>query len=165
MTRISLTLVLALAAASAMAQNAAPPAKGSLELKTVVEKVVETVNADGEVVTAFVPVDLAVPGDQVVYTVTFRNVGERGADDILITNPIPAALRYVGGTAFGPGTEIVYSADGGQNYGKPEEVLVPDAEGELHAAAAEDYTHIRWMLTSTLDAGAQGLARFRAVVR
>jgi uncharacterized repeat protein (TIGR01451 family) len=165
MVRIAVILVLALGAASVVAQGVAPPANGSLELKTVVEKVVESIDENGKVVTALVPVDLAVPGDQVVYTMTFKNVGERGADDILITNPIPAALRYVDGTAFGPGTAIVYSADGGHNYGRPDEVLVPDSDGELHAATAEDYTHIRWMLTSTLDAGAQGFARFRAVVR
>jgi len=138
---------------------------GALELKTVVEKVEQLTEQDGTVKTRLVPVATALPGDEVVYTVMFKNVGRERAENIQITNPIPAEMRYLDGSAFGPGTEIHYSADGGISYGRPEQVLVPDSEGEQRLAAAQDYTHIRWHVTTPLDAGAQGFARFRAVVR
>ncbi len=159
-----LGVALALAAGPGVAQDN-QPGRGALELKTIVQKVVTTTDASGEVKTELVPVDVAVPGDEVVYTVTFVNVGEHSADHILITNPIPREMRYVGGSAFGPGTKIVYSADGGVSYGEPEALRVVATDGSAHIASADEYTHIRWQLTSPLDVGAKGFARFRAVVR
>jgi len=43
--------------------------------------------------------------------------------------------------------------------------VVTAGDGSQRAAEAGDYTHIRWVLKSPLDAGAKGFARFRAVVR
>jgi uncharacterized repeat protein (TIGR01451 family) len=153
------------AAQLAFAQDSAPQSQGSLELRTVVEKVTEVVDEAGNVKTEIVPVETALPGDEVVYTVTFKNVGDQTADHILITNPIPPEMSYVEDSATGPGTDIRYSADGGQTYAKPEEIQVPDDAGGERTAAADEYTHIRWALNNPLDAGSQGFARFRAVVR
>ena len=137
---------------------------GSLELMTTVEKVVETTTPDGETRTELASVETAVPGDEVVYTVTFTNIGEDSADNIRITNPIPEEMRYVPGSAFGPGTDILYSIDG-QRYAFPEELIVSTADGSERQATPEDYTHIRWILNAPLDVGARGFARFRAVLR
>jgi uncharacterized repeat protein (TIGR01451 family) len=138
---------------------------GSLELMTTVEKVAEIPAEDGTSKTELLPVETAVPGEEVVYTVTFTNVGEETAENIRITNPIPEEMRYVPGTAFGPGTDVVYSADGGESYAPPGELLVASADGSQRQATPADYTHIRWVLNVPLDAGARGFARFRAVLR
>ena len=138
---------------------------GSLELMTTVAKILETSEPDGGTRTQLLPLETAVPGDEVVYTVTFTNVGDASADNIRITNPIPHEMLYVAGSAFGPGTDVLYSADGGENYGLPGELVVANSDGSQREAAADDYTHIRWTLNTPLDAGARGLARFRAVLR
>jgi len=159
----ALALLAFASAATAQQKDAAP--RGNLELTTVVEKIVEVKQQDGATKTELVPVDVALPGDEVVYTVTFKNVSKQAADDIRITNPIPSAMRYLEDSAFGPGSEVLYSVDGGRTYGKPSELIVAADDGTKHVAAAADYTHIRWILKSPLDAGAKGFARFRAVVR
>lgn len=141
------------------------PESGALTLRTVVQKVVEVTEPTGESRTELVPVETAVPGDEVVYTVTFTNIGSEPADNVLITNPIPAEIRYEAGTAFGPGSAIEYSADGGHSYADPQSVLVSDENGDQRLASADEYTHIRWQLMSSLEPGAQGFARFRGVVR
>lgn len=141
------------------------PGAGALSLRTVVEKVVETKDADGATKTELVPAASAVPGDQVVYTVTFKNVSAQAADNIRITNPIPAEMQYVADTASGPGSDVLYSVDGGKTYGRAGELFVTDADGTRRQAGPADYTHIRWVLKSPLAAGAQGFARFRATVR
>ena len=83
------------------------------------QKLQEHLDENGDRTTDLVAVDTAVPGDEVVYTVTFTNVGVEAAENILITNPIPAQMRYVSGTAFGPGSDVEYSADGGTTWGRP----------------------------------------------
>jgi uncharacterized repeat protein (TIGR01451 family) len=152
------------AVASAQAQQG-DPAQGNLELSTVVEKVVEVKQGDGATKTDLVPVDVALPGDEVVYTVSFSNVSKQAADNIRITNPIPSEMRYLANTAFGPGSDVLYSVDGGLTYGAPKELTVKADDGSKRVADAADYTHIRWVLKAPLDAGAKGFARFRAVVR
>lgn len=141
------------------------PARGALEVKTVVQKVIEQVDEAGELTTELVGVDTAVPGDEIIYTVTFTNIGEEPADNILITNPIPPQMRYVSGTAFGPGSEIEYSADGGTTWAQAAALRVSTATGDERMAEPGDYTHIRWALNTPLDVGERSFARFRAVVR
>ncbi len=162
----SLAAALALGALTcASAQQESDPTRGNLELATVVEKVVEVKQQDGASKTELVPVDVALPGDEVVYTVSFKNVSKQAADNIRITNPIPSEMRYLPNSAFGPGSEVLYSVDGGLTYGSPKELTVAADSGGRRTADASDYTHIRWVLKAPLDAGAKGFARFRAVVR
>jgi uncharacterized repeat protein (TIGR01451 family) len=149
----------------ALAQPKAAQTHGNLELTTIVEKIVVTQQKDGAAKTELVPIDVAQPGDEVVYTVTFKNVSGQPADDVRITNPIPPELRYVASSAFGPGSEVLYSVDGGRTYGKSGELTVAAADGSRRSASPDDYTHIRWVLKAPLDAGAKGFARFRAVAR
>ena len=150
--------------AVAQVGNQAPPG-GGLELQIVVETVVEITGADGQPSTELVPVAVSLRGDEVVCTVTFTNVDAQMVENIRITNPIPPEMRYLAGTAFGPGSEVLYSVDGGRTYGLPSELFLTAGDGSRRAAEAGDYTHIRWVLKSPLDAGAKGFARFRAVVR
>ncbi|HLF11997.1 MAG TPA: hypothetical protein VJA26_12355 [Gammaproteobacteria bacterium] len=166
MTKVTLLLGCMAMVATAVAQvgNQALPGSG-LELQIVVETVVEVTGADGQPSTELVPVAAPLPGDEIVYTVTFTNVNAQMAENIRITNPIPAQVRYLADTAFGPGSEVLYSVDGGRTYGLPPELFVTAGDGSQRAAEAGDYTHIRWVLKSPLDAGAKGFARFRAVVR
>jgi uncharacterized repeat protein (TIGR01451 family) len=132
-----------------------------LNVRTVVQKEEVTVSDSGETERNLVPADTVVPGDDVVYTITFTNVSEESADNIVITNPISESLTYVQGSAFGPGTVIEFSVDDGQSFGAPEELLV-GTNGEQRPADAEDFTHVRWTMQNELQAGAQGMARFKA---
>jgi uncharacterized repeat protein (TIGR01451 family) len=160
----ALSLV-ALAAARTDAQSGGDSAHDGIELATVIEKVVEAKQSDGATKVELLPVAVAAPGDEVVYTVTFTNVSKQAADNVRITNPIPSELRYLPNSAFGPGSEVLYSVDGGLTYGAPKELTVTADDASRRPADASDYTHIRWVLKAPLDAGAKGFARFRAVVR
>jgi uncharacterized repeat protein (TIGR01451 family) len=152
------------AAAQAHAQSF-DAANGVLELATLVEKVVAAPQADGTTKPGLEPAEYTAPGDEIVFTVTFTNVSVRAADHVRITNPIPGEMRYLPSSASGPGSEVLYSADGGLTFGTPKELTVTADDGSRRAADASDYTHIRWILRAPLDAGAKGFVRFRAVVR
>lgn len=152
-----LTLIVAIfLAAAAGAQE-----QGHLNVRTVVQKEEVVVNDAGETERHLVPADTVVPGDDVVYTITFTNISDESAENVVITNPIADSLTYIAGSAFGPGTVIEFSVDGGQTFGSADELVV-GVDGGQRPAGADDFTHVRWTLETDLEAGAQGMARFRA---
>lgn len=137
---------------------------GNLNVKTTVQKQVVTVNDAGESETQLVAANTVVPGETVVYTITFQNIGDESATNVVITNPIAETLTYVDGSAFGPGTEIRFSTDDGQSFAAANELSVEDG-GELRPAGPADFTHVQWVMQNELAVGAQGIARFTAVLK
>jgi uncharacterized repeat protein (TIGR01451 family) len=163
---LALALALCVVASIASAQPTSARSRTSLELTTRVEKIVAVAAVDASAPrTQLVPAGAASPGDELVLTVTFQNVTAQALDGVRITQPIPPNLRYVDGSAIGPGSEVLYSVDGGASYGQPNELKVVAADGARRAATPDDYTHVRWLLKAPLEAGARGFARFRAIVR
>ena len=103
--------------------------------------------------------------DELIVSVRFANASDRILDAIRITSPIPPDLSYVSDSASGPGADVLYSVDGGRSFGRPEELTMQAPDGSVRGAEPADYTHVRWVLRTSLDAGASGVARFRAVPR
>lgn len=138
-------------------------AQSHLEVQTTVQKQEVFVNAQGEEETRLVPADTVLPGETVFYTITFTNVSNEVADRVVITNPIDESLVYLDGSAFGAGMDIVFSVDGGESFAAASELTVTE-DGEVRAAEPRDFTHVRWVMRNDLAAGAQGTARFAAVL-
>lgn len=142
---------------------AAAQSQAHLDVQTSVQKQEVIVNDAGESETRLVPAELVVPGESVFYTITFTNVSEEPADNVVITNPIAEDLMYVDGSAFGPGMDILFSVDGGVTFAPADELTVTE-DGETRDATAGDFTHVRWVMRQDLAVGAQGTARFAAVL-
>ncbi len=138
-------------------------AEAHLDVQTVVQKEEVFINDAGESDKRLIPADTVVPGETVYYTITFTNVSDETADNVVITNPIAADLVYVDGSGFGPGTEMQFSVDGGQSFATADSLSVTE-DGVARAAEARDFTHVRWVMKNDLDAGAQATARFAAVL-
>jgi uncharacterized repeat protein (TIGR01451 family) len=165
LARSASTFALCVIASVGSAQPSSDRTRSSLELATRVEKIVAADGTSAAPRTQLKPVEVATPGDELVLTVTFQNVTSETLDGVRITQPIPPNMRYVDGSAIGPGSEVLYSVDGGVSYGQPNELKVVAADGTRRAATADDYTHVRWLLKAPLEPGARGFARFRAIVR
>ena len=103
-------LALLLASFVAIAQETA----GTIQIQTTADVEIIETDANGETVTRLEPASKVVPGDIVIYTVSFSNTGSEPAENVVITNPVPRHMEYVDGTAFGPGADISFSIDGGQ---------------------------------------------------
>jgi len=158
MKAFAVCMLFGILGATAQAQE-----QGHLNVQTVVQKEQVTINDDGERETSLVPADSVVPGENVVYTITFRNISNEAAENVVITNPIAESLTFVDGSAFGPGSEIQFSVDGGSTFAAREDLTVTE-DGVVRPARPEDFTHIRWVMREELAAGAQGVARFAAVL-
>jgi uncharacterized repeat protein (TIGR01451 family) len=147
-----------------IAQEAARAPRG-LVVSSTLEPIVAPLAADA---ADSVPIaaDNAAPheGEHLV-TVRFTNLGSDVVDTIRITSPVPADLQYVAHSASGPGSEVLFSVDDGRTFGRPDELTSVAPDGGVRSAAAAEYTHVRWVLRAPLDAGATGIARFRAAPR
>ncbi len=148
----------------AVALASAARAQSPLTVTTTAE-VLRQVTIDGKPGSRLVPADHVVAGDPVVYTLAVRNVGAAPIATVIVTSPIPRRMRYLGGTAVGPGAQLSFSVDGGRTYDAPARLTVPGADGKPRAADPADYTNIRWVLADTLQAGSMAFVRFRAVLR
>jgi uncharacterized repeat protein (TIGR01451 family) len=136
----------------------------SIELKSVAEVEVVTTNAQGskEVNRIDASKSKVVPGDIVIFTTTYTNVGKKPAEQVVITNPVPEHMNYVDLSAEGKGTKIDFSVDKGKNYGDPDKLTLTDAQGMKRKAGPADYTDIRWTLIKPLPTGGTGSVSFRA---
>lgn len=143
LTTISAALLFMVSAASVQAD-------ADIRLKAVAEIEVAVLNDKGETELKRMPATKVIPGTEVIYTITVSNVGDQPADGVIVTDPIPANTTYVDRSAFGAGSKITYSVDGGKTYDLADKLQVKDAEDNLRAATASDYTHIRWVLNFTL---------------
>jgi uncharacterized repeat protein (TIGR01451 family) len=136
--------------------------KSNLELRMDVEKEVVVINKDGDKEIHREPAKEVIPGDKVIYTISYKNVGEEEADKIVIDNPIPENMEYVAGTAHGDGTEIFFSIDDGNTFDKPENLKVLDDDGNERVSTADEYTNIRWSLNDSAAPGATGQVYYHA---
>lgn len=95
------------------------------------------------------------PGDVLRYTIDGANSGEAEAENLVLTQAIPAQMTYVLASATpADGAELIYSIDGGETFVAEPMVAVTLADGtiEQQPAPAEAYTHVRWNFGNTLVA-------------
>jgi uncharacterized repeat protein (TIGR01451 family) len=142
--------------------GAAGAQQGAIELKTRVEKRVLVPLPDGRVEEKRMPADRVVPGDVVAYTIEAKNITQRPAERVVITDPIPEHTRYVDGSAQAKNAELQFSVDGGKRFDRPEKLVVTEPHGTRRAARASDYTHIRWVFAEPLAPAESRSAHFQA---
>lgn len=138
--------------------------KNCVELKTSADVEQEYVNDQGQKATRLVPAGKVVPGNEVVWTITAKNVCNKPADRIVIANPVPEHMTYVANSAVGPGTELAYSLDG-QEFRPAGALSVREADGSSRAARADEYRSIRWTYAAAFAPGATAFVRYRASVK
>ncbi|HWK75332.1 MAG TPA: hypothetical protein VNQ81_13730 [Povalibacter sp.] len=157
----------------------APAARAAESIETtLVAEVREETNVAGHRIARLVPAKVLHEGQVVFYTVRILNQGSEPAREVVVVQRVPENTHYVPNSAGGPGTEITFSADGGQTFAREGQLIVMEQSLPLsepsdgaarqpltRPATAEDYTHIRWRLRNSLAPGAVALARFRAVFK
>ena len=94
------------------------------------------------------------PGDVLRYVVASSNEGEMAAKNLVITQPIPAAMTYVISSEKGnTAATATYSIDKGETFVVEPmvEVTLPDGTVEMQPAPAEAYTHVKWTFSEDLS--------------
>lgn len=136
----------------------------AMELQMFVEEEIEIADEKGNRETKLIAAESIVPGDVVVYTTRYLNKGGEQADDVVITNPIPAEVSYIDGSAEREGSVTTFSTDGGKHYDSPRKLIFTDAYGNYRKAIGKDYTHIRWSINS-IDPNGKGYVSYKAKLK
>jgi uncharacterized repeat protein (TIGR01451 family) len=136
----------------------------NIELRVVAQQEVEVTTDAGSREYRLLPATEVLPGEEVVYTIFFKNVSDLPATDIVIDDPIPAQMYLKSGTVFGMGTDVTYSVDGGKSFAKAGALAVVE-QGVARQAKPDEYTHIRWVFRETLNPGDEHIVGFRAILR
>jgi uncharacterized repeat protein (TIGR01451 family) len=119
----------------------------------------------GQESSKVIPADRVVSGDTVIYTLEVRNTALASVARPVVIYPVPEHMTYTPDSAVGPGTEVTYSVDAGRSFDVPENLRIQEPGGQLRAATAADYTHIRWQLKNALKGNSVAFLRFRAQVK
>jgi uncharacterized repeat protein (TIGR01451 family) len=135
-----------------------------ISVKAIAEVEQSSPSPSGET-TRLIPADRVVSGDTVIYTLELRNTALTTVPRPVVTYPVPEHMTYTPDSAVGPGTEVSYSVDGGRSFDVPENLRIQEPGGQLRAATAADYTHIRWQLKNALKGNSVAFVRFRARVK
>ncbi len=109
-----------------------------------------------------------VPGDRVVFKTSYKNNGADAATGFRATNPMPAPIQFI--SVREEWAEL--SVDGGVTWGKLAAltILPKGEEGATTApvvrpAIEADVTHVRWVFSDPIPAGASGNVTYTGLVK
>lgn len=144
-----------LIAVPALAVAATPQVQ--LESKVFVE-VVSVVS--GKPQTTLKAPTTVLPGDKLIFQTGFRNAGTAPATKVVLTNPVPSGVVFLGDSS--PGAQV--SVDGGRSFGDFATLKVADVAKGARPARHTDVTTIRWVVPS-IAPGQTGTLKYRGIVR
>ena len=155
-------LVAAVTTLALLSSPAIAAQEGHLKVTSKVQKMIIMTKADGQKAYQFLPATKVLPGETVQYNTYYENVSGKAATNINIVNPIPKHLVYLPNSAQGANTNIVFSVDGGRNYGKAGTLKVRGSDGKFYPAKPSNYTHIKWHYLGSLAPKNRQVVAFRA---
>ncbi|WP_022682922.1 DUF11 domain-containing protein [Sphingobium bisphenolivorans] len=100
------------------------------------------------------------PGDQLVFVVNWRNQGSQPLHGVAVTDPVPRGTSL---SLADPMMQV--SVDGGQRWGRLEELWLPTPLGGTRRATSRDVTHVRWTMPARISPGERGRLSYRAIMR
>jgi len=117
----------------------------------------------------FLPADEAQPKDLIEYRLTYKNTGQDAVSNILITDPIPSGMQYIGESATDPREgRVEFSIDGGRNYQAwPIVIVETDSNGEEKTieATPDMVTHIRWIIEDEFRPEGEVTVSYRTLIK
>jgi uncharacterized repeat protein (TIGR01451 family) len=139
-----------------------------VEVDVSVQKEIVVQSPDGGRAVERRPVDVARPGDVLVYTLRARNAGDGPALGTTLDDPLPEGTVLLPDSVESGGSAVHASLDGGKSWG-PYPVLVEragaDGRVERVPAPADSYTHLRWVLAEPLGPGEDTNVSFKVRIR
>lgn len=132
------------------------------DIKVDTQLFVERVHTDinGRPRRVLASADRVAPGDQLILVVNWRNAGTQPLRGLAVTNPVPRGMQLATSDPA-----VLVSVDGGQRWGRLEELWLPTPLGGTRRAVPADITHIRWTMPDPISPGESGRLSYRATVR
>ena len=140
------------------AQGAAAASDLRFERQMFVERVQTDIN--GRARRTLASADRVTAGDQVIFVVNWRHEGDRPVQGVPLANPVPR-----GALVSLPDPAMQVSVDGGQRWGRLDELWLPTPLGGTRRAVPADITHVRLSMPARISPGESGRISYRAMVR
>ena len=147
--------------AACVLMTATPALSAPIEISNVVFQEVEVRQPDGSVKRTLAPAATVTPGDEIVYVLTIRNTGVSPAEQLVVTNPLPADVAFVAPE----GTTAPKVSIGGERFGALTELTVSTADGRTRPAQPSDVTHLRWDLSVPLPPQGERQVSYRGQLK
>ena len=126
------------------------------------------VEQNGKQVKKIVEAKETLPGDELIYTITYKNKGDEVAKNIGIKNPIPEGTVYVLDSAQGNNADITFSIDKGKSFKKPGMLTYErknsTGKSVKNKASYEQYSHVKW-LVNEVQPGKGGAVSYKVKVK
>ena len=149
---VPILCVAAIFATATLAQVPAPKVTVAIDVAREVARTDDT----GVPAVEREPVDVARPGDVLVYTVRASNVGDAAAIDARVEDPIPSGTVLIPDSVSTAAASPSASLDGGRTWTSfPATVRETAEDGTVRTVPAPpgSYTHLRWSLDGALPPG------------
>jgi uncharacterized repeat protein (TIGR01451 family) len=139
-----------------------------VEINMHVEREVVDTSDGGEELTHREPVEIANPGDVLVYTLTAVNVGGAPAFNPRMQDPIPDGTVLIPDSVSNNGARIMASLDSGESWHEfPITVKRTAEDGSIQQVPvpAKSYTNLRWELPGQFDPGERRSVSFKVTIQ
>ena len=129
-----------------------------LDRQMFVERVQTDIN--GRARRTLASANRVAPGDRLVFVVNWRNEGRQPVDGLAFTNAVPPGTSL---SLTDPAAQV--SVDGGESWGRLDQLWLPTPLGGTRRAAPADVTHVRLTVPARISPGESGRLSYRATVR
>ncbi|MGU3389295.1 hypothetical protein [Sphingomonas sp. M1A8_2b] len=137
-------------------------AEGPLQVTSSILVESRSAAADGTTRITLVKPTKVMPGDKVIFVLAYRNTGKQPLANVVLANPLPAAISYRSANPGSPAPDV--SVDG-TTFGALDTLRVRSLDGSARAAGPNDVTSVRWRIAKPIPAGSQGQFAFQAVLK
>lgn len=103
------------------------------------------------------------PGDVVVLRNAVVNNSTKSIADIEVVNPIPKNMTFDSVEVIS-GVDVLFSVDG-KSFNKEKDLFVTDKTGAKRLASKEEYTHIKWKISSVIKSSETRNVEFTAFIK
>jgi hypothetical protein len=153
--------VLVTLAVPAVAFAQAQPAPSTVTLKSETFVARATTDAQGKAKNDLFPATRVLPGEPLVFVLSYENGGTKPASGFVINNPIPPEVSYTGVEQ----SWATVSVDGGKSFAPLATLKVKGADGKLRGAIPADVTNVRWTFAQPIMPKAKGRVMFYGMVK
>ncbi len=140
---------------------AQPAHPGAVSLNIAIFKEVRTQGADGATDIHLVAAQRAMPGDRLVYVLTYRNTGSQPVSNLTLDYPMSKGVAY---RAPAEGSQAPLVSTDGVHFGQPGD-LAGGSRPEASQKPGDDMVKaLRWQVTGPVAPGGEGKVSFKAAL-
>lgn len=140
--------------------SAASAVEAGLSSELAALKKIAKRDASGRQIVTFEPFTKALPGDEIVYRISYLYTGSGAASNVQISGLVPEHMILLEGTEIEAGAVARYSVDGGSTFSALESLAVELEDGSFRPATLDDVDALRWTLDDSLAPDESGTIEY-----